>query len=133
MPQRYYLDSENLDLELEKIDNNLYQMLDLAYLHEDMVNTIESLMSDWCKENLNIFEKLQAKFDGLSEDTKQYYSDFDEYLSESGRWWIESFDSLGIDEKESFIQRYRLTIACCLHSNTYDEESIKESIEESWS
>lgn len=132
MPQHFYLDKENLDKELEKIDNNLYEMLDLAYLHEDMVNTIESLMSDWCKENLkNILEALKTEFDELPEDTKKYYSDFDEYLSED-RWWIESFGQLNDVEKENFIQRYRLTIACCLHSNTYDEETIKESIEESW-
>lgn len=132
MPQHFYLDKENLDKELEKIDNNLYEMLDLAYLHEDMVNTIESLMSDWCKENLNnILEALQTEFDELPEDTKKYYSDFDEYLSED-RWWIESFGQLNDVEKERFIERYRLTIACCLHSNTYDEETIKESIEESW-
>jgi hypothetical protein len=132
MPQRFYLDKENLDKELEKIDNNLFDMLDLAYLHEDMVNTIESLMSDWCKENLNILETLQTEFDELPEDTKKYYSDFDEYLSDSGRWWMESFNQLNDQEKENFIQRYRLTIACCLHSNTYDEETIKETIEESW-
>jgi hypothetical protein len=132
MPQHFYLDKENLDAELEKIDTNLFQMLDLAYLHEDMVNTIESLMADWCKENLSTYQKIEKEFEELSDDDKKYYSDFDEYLSDSGRWWIETFGQLNDQEKENFIQRYRLTIACCLHSNTYDEETIKETIEDSW-
>lgn len=101
MPQRFYLDKENLDSELEKIDNNLFEMLDLAYLHEDMVNTIESLMSDWCKENLNILETLQTEFDELPENTKKYYSDFDEYLSDCGRWWMESFNQLKTKKKKT--------------------------------
>jgi hypothetical protein len=132
MPQRFYLDKENLDAELEKIDTNLYQMLDLAYLHEDMVNTIETLMSDWCKENLNTYQNIEKEFRELSDDDKKYYSDFDEYLSDMGRWWIESFSQLSDEDKETFIQRYRLTIACCLDSNTYNEETIKESINNSW-
>jgi hypothetical protein len=132
MPQRFYLDKENLDTELEKVDTNLFQMLDLAYLHEDMVNTIETLMSEWCKENLNTYQNIEKEFSELSDDDKKYYSDIDEYLSDMGRWWIESFSQLSDDDKETFIQRYRLTIACCLHTNTYDEETIKETIEDSW-
>jgi len=132
MPQHFYLDKENLDAELEKIDTNLFQMLDLAYLHEDMVNTIESLMADWCKENLSTYQNIEKEFEELSDDDKKYYSDIDEYLSDMGRWWIESFSQLSDDDKETFIQRYRLTIACCLHTNTYDEETIKETIEDSW-
>ena len=47
MPQRFYFDEKDLDGTVNKLDRNLMEMLDFAYLHEDMVNTIEQLMSDW--------------------------------------------------------------------------------------
>ena len=132
MPQRFYLDEENLDQQLEKLDTNLFHMLDFAYLHEDMVNTIEELMSDWVKENLNTYQKLLQEWEEMSDDKRQYYEDINEYLMEYGRWWIEDFSNLSDDDKKMFILRYRLTIAVCLHSGTYNYESLKESIEESW-
>lgn len=115
MPQHFYLDKENLDKQFELIDNNLYQMLDLAYLHEDMIDIIESLMSDWCKE------RDPVRF----ESTRQHY----EYESDMGYWWKESFHELSDDDKNNFILRYRATIYCCLHSNTYDKDDIKRNIE----
>ena len=130
MGQKFYLDKYDLNGQLERLDTNLNQMLEFAYLHEAMVSTIESLMSEWCKENLNTLEALQQKFDELPEDTKNFYGDFDEYLSVYGRWWMETFNQLSNEDKEKFIQRYRLTIACCLSSDTYDEETIKENIEQ---
>jgi hypothetical protein len=132
MPQRFYINEQNLDEQLQKLDENLFQMLDFAYLHEDMINTIESLMSEWGKENLNSYTQILQKWEQMSDEDKSYYYDIDEYLSEDGRWWMESFNNLSDEDKQMFIRRYRLTIASCLHSNTYDYESLKESIEESW-
>lgn len=132
MPQYYNPDKENLDSELEKMDTNLYQMLEQGLLHEDMLSTIESLISEWCKENLNTYETLKKEFEELSVDDKKYYADIDEYIQQMGRWWIETFNQLSNEDKETFLQRYNVTIACCLNSNTYNEETIKESIEDSW-
>jgi len=132
MPQYYNPDKENLDAELDKMDTNLYQMLEQGLLHEDMLSTIESLISEWCKENLNTYESLKKEFEELSVDDKKYYADMDEYIQEMGRWWIETFNQLSNEDKETFLQRYNVTIACCLNSNTYNEETIKESIEDSW-
>jgi hypothetical protein len=132
MPQYYNPDKENLDSELEKMDTNLYQMLEQGLLHEDMLSTIESLISEWCKENLNTYETLKKEFEELSVDDKKYYADIDEYIQQMGRWWIETFKQLSNEDKETFLQRYNVTIACCLNSNTYNEETIKESIEDSW-
>ena len=56
-------------------------MLEFAYLQDDMVSTIEFLMSAWCKENLNTLE--------------------------DSRWWMETFNQLSNEGKEKFIQRYR--------------------------
>lgn len=132
MPQYYNPDKENLDSELEKMDTNLYQMLEQGLLHEDMLSTIESLISEWCKENLNTYETLKKEFEELSVDDKKYYADIDEYIQQMGRWWIETFKQLSNEDKETFLHRYNVTIACCLNSNTYNEETIKESIEDSW-
>ena len=132
MPQYYNPYKENLDSELEKMDTNLYQMLEQGLLHEDMLSTIESLISEWCKENLNTYETLKKEFEELSVDDKKYYADIDEYIQQMGRWWIETFNQLSNEDKETFLQRYNVTIACCLNSNTYNEETIKESIEDSW-
>ena len=132
MPQYYNPDKENLDSELDKMNTNLYQMLDQGLLHEDMVSTIEFLISEWCKENLNTYKTLKKEFDDLSEDDKKYYADFDEYVQQMGRWWIDTFHQLTNQDKETFLQRCNVTIACCLNSHTYNEQTIKETIEESW-
>ena len=107
-------------------------MLEQGLLHEDMLSTIESLISEWCKENLNTYETLKKEFEELSVDDKKYYADIDEYIQQMGRWWIETFKQLSNEDKEIFLLRYNVTIACCLNSNTYNEETIKESIEDSW-
>lgn len=132
MPQRFYFDENDLNGTLEKLDRNLNEMLDFAYLHEDMVNTIEELMSDWGKENLKGYQTILEEYENLPEDQKEWYDDIDDYLREDGRWYITEFDNLTTDEeKTNFIQVYRLTIASCLHSDTYDYESLQNQINES--
>lgn len=132
MPQRFYFDETDLNGTLEKMDRNLMEMLDFAYLHEDMVNTIESLMSDWGKENLPSYSEIIEEYENMDEEQKKWYDDVDEYLSEFGRWWIESFDKLDDEMKKNFIHRYRMTIATCLHSNTYMYEDLMNEVNESY-
>jgi hypothetical protein len=132
MPQRFYFDETDLNGTLEKMDRNLMDMLDFAYLHEDMVNTIEELMSDWGKENLPSYSEIIEEYENMDEEQKKWYDDVDEYLSEFGRWWIESFDKLDDEMKKNFIHRYRMTIATCLHSDTYMYETLMEEVNESY-
>ena len=128
MPQRFYFDENDLDGTLDKLDRNLMEMLDFAYLHEDMVNTIEHLMSDWGKENIPAYQTILGEYNNLPEEEKEWFDDVDEYLSEYGRWWIEEFTKLDDKGKTNFIHAYRLTIATCLHSNTYNYEDLQEEI-----
>ena len=107
-------------------------MLDFAYLHEDMLNTIYELMSEWCKENAPTYNKRIEEFNNIPEDQKEWYDNINDWLNEEGRWWIVEFDRLDEKNKKLFLQRYRLTISYCLHSSTYDYESLKEDIEKGW-
>jgi len=133
MPQRFYLNETDLNGTLEKMDQNLMEMLDFAYLHEDMVNTIEELMSDWAKENLPSYSEIIKEYENMNEEEKDFFDDIDDYISsELGRWWIESFDNLDDEIKKNVIHRYRLTIATCLHSNTYMYEDLMNEINESY-
>lgn len=132
MPQRFYYDENDLDGTVEKLDRNLMEMLDFAYLHEDMVNTIEALMSDWGKENIPTYSDIIEEYENMPEDQKEWYDDVDEYLTEFGRWWMEEFGKLDNEMKVKFIERYRLTIAMCLFSNTYDYETLTKEINESY-
>lgn len=132
MGQRFYIDENDLSGQFNRLDRNLMEMLEFAYLHEDMVNTIEQLMSEWGENNLNGYQELKDEFDALPEDQKDYYDEFEDYLFEMGRWWISEFDNLDDENKKNFIERYRLTIVCCLHSDTYDVEKIREEIEGAW-
>ena len=131
MPQRFYFDENDLDGTLDKLDRNLMEMLDFAYLHEDMVNTIEHLMSDWGKENIPAYETILEEYNNLPEDQKDWYEDVDEFLREDGRWYISEFTNMDEKRKTDFIQAYRLTISMCLHSNTYDYETLQNEINES--
>ena len=70
MPQRFYYDENDLDGTINKLDRNLMEMLDFAYLHEDMVNTIEELMSDWGKENLPTYAGIIEEYENMDEDQK---------------------------------------------------------------
>ena len=85
--------------QLTKLDENLFGMLDFAYLHEDMVNTIEELMSEWGKVNIATFNSRVQEFNDLPEDQKKWYENIDEWLSEDGRWWISEFDNLNDKDK----------------------------------
>ena len=132
MPQRFYYDENDLDGTVEKLDRNLMEMLDFAYLHEDMVNTIEALMSDWGKENIPSYSDIIEEYENMPEDQKEWYDDVDEYLTEFGRWWMEEFGKLDNEMKVKFIERYRLTIASCLFSDTYNYETLMSEINESF-
>lgn len=126
MTQRYNPNKENLNAELKLIDSNLSQMLELAYIHEDMVVTIESLMNEWCKMNLSIYKDYEKEWSQLAIEEKKYGIDI--WLNENGTWWLNTFNQLNDSEKEKYILRYRATIACCLHSDTYDEDDIKRNL-----
>jgi len=133
MPQRFYIDESDLDGQLKKLDENLWGMLDFAYLHEDMTITIESLMGEWFQEAFpDRYESLTEEYNNLEESEKEFYDDFDEWLMDVGRWWMEEFENLDNDNKKLFIERYRLTIASGLHSDTYNEETLMEEINDSW-
>ena len=132
MPQRFYFDEKDLDGTVNKLDRNLMEMLDFAYLHEDMVNTIEQLMSDWGKENMPSYSDIIEEYENMPEDQKEWYDDVDEYLSEFGRWWMEDFGKLDDEMKTKFIHRYRITIATCLFSNTYMYEDLMNEVNESY-
>ena len=133
MPQRFYIDESDLDGQLKKLDENLWGMLDFAYLHEDMTITIESLMGEWFQEAFpDRYESLTEEYNNLEESEKEFYDDIDEWLMDFGRWWMEEFENLDNDNKKLFIERYRLTIASGLHSDTYNEETLMEEINDSW-
>ena len=134
MGQRFYIDESDLDGQLTKLDENLWGMLDFAYIHEDMTNTIDVLMGDWFKEaHPEVYGILEDEYLDLDESDKEFYEDIDEWLMESGRWWFEEFTKLDDEGKKLFIERYRLTISTCLHSNTYDDDKLRSDIDESWS
>lgn len=129
MPQRFYLDENDLIGQLERLDKNLYTMLEFAYLHEDMITTIEDLMSEWGSDNLQYFSEIKKEWEELSDDDKDKYEEFGQFLYEFGRWWIET-DKLTQEEIIKLINRYQITIATALHSDTYCYETIKENIEQ---
>ena len=133
MGQRFYIDESNLEGQLEKLDENLWGMLEFAYIHEDMTNTIDGLMGDWFKEeHPEVYDSIEDEYNNLDESDKEFYEDIDEWLMESGRWWMDEFTKLDDEGKKQFIQRYRLTISTCLHSNTYNDEELRSNIDESW-
>ena len=107
-------------------------MLDFAYLHEDMANTIEELMNEWGKEKMPTYQAIVEEFNSMDEKEKEFYDDIDVYLSDRGRWWFQEFYNLDDANKKLLIKRYRLTIALCLHAKTYDYESLQQDINNSW-
>ena len=133
MGQRFYIDESDLDGQLTKLDRNLWGMLDFAYIHEDMVNTIDLLMEEWFRDEYpEVYEILEDQYRDLDESDKEFYEDMDEWLSEDGRWWFDEFTKLDDDKKKLFIERYRLTISTCLHSITYNDDKLRSDIDESW-
>ena len=125
MGQRFYIDENDLDGQLQKLNNNLYEMLDFAYLHEDTLNDIYDFMFEWTKE-LDIFQNLQNKWDEMS--NVDNYEDINDWLREDGTWWMNEFHNMSDDEKKKLIRRYRLTIQTCL----LNSNNQKDLIEEAW-
>lgn len=132
MPQGFFFNETDLDGTLEKMNRNLMEMLDFAYIHEDTFATIEELMSDWGKKNLPYYSDIIEEYENMEEEQKQWYDDVDDYLTEIRRWWIESFDKLNDEMKKNFIHRYRITIATCLHSDSYMYEDLMSEVNESY-
>ena len=108
--------------------------MEFAYIHEDMVNTIEELVNEWAKDNLTQeYQKLIVYWDEMSEDEKTSYSDVEDFIQiDCTRWWVDSFPDLEVELKKKFIERFRLTVGVCMSSITFDYETIKESIEKYW-
>ena len=134
MGTHFYLDENDLNGQFTRLNNNLNEMMEFAYIHEDMVNTIEELVNDWAKENLTKeYQKVLVSWDEISEKEKAEYTDVEDYIQNyHSRWWVYSFPDLEVDLKKKFIQRFRLTVILCMRSSTYDSKKIKESIEKDW-
>ena len=134
MGQQFYLDENDLNGQFERLNANLYEMMEFAYIHEDMVNTIEELVNEWAKDNLTQeYQKLIVYWDEMSEDEKTSYSDVEDFIQmDCTRWWVDSFPDLEVELKKKFIERFRLTVGVCMSSITFDYETIKESIEKYW-
>ena len=130
MPQRFYLDQRDLKGQLTRLDDTLSNMLEFAFLHEDMVSTIESLMNEWSVEVFpNKLDEFKKDYDSLPESEKGFYPDFDEFMYDHSLWWLDQESDKNL---KMVIERLRLTIGVCLHSSTYDEDSLKEKIESNW-
>lgn len=134
MGQQFYLDENDLNGQFERLNANLYEMMEFAYIHEDMVNTIEELVNEWAKDNLTQeYQKLIVYWDEMSEDEKTSYSDVEDFIQmDCTRWWVDSFPGLEVELKKKFIERFRLTVGVCMSSSTYDYDTIKGNIEKYW-
>ena len=134
MGQQFYLDENYLNGQFERLNANLYEMMEFAYIHEDMVNTIEELVNEWAEDNLILeYQKLLGYWDEMSEDEKSMYKDAEDFIQmDCTRWWVDSFPDLEIELKKKFIERFRLTVGVCMSSITLDCETIKENIEKYW-
>jgi diphthamide synthase subunit DPH2 len=134
MGQQFYLDENDLNGQFERLNANLYEMMEFAYIHEDMVNTIEELVNEWAKDNLTLeYQKLIVYWDEMSEDEKTSYSDVEDFIQmDCTRWWVDSFPGLEVELKKKFIERFRLTVGVCMSSSTYDYDTIKGNIEKYW-
>jgi hypothetical protein len=134
MGQQFYLDENDLNGQFERLNANLYEMMEFAYIHEDMVNTIEELVNEWAKDNLTQeYQKLLGYWDEMSEDEKSSYSDAEDFIQMNcTRWWVDSFPDLEVELKKKFIERFRLTVGVCMSSNTFDYDTIKINIEKYW-
>ena len=134
MGQQFYLDENDLNGQFERLNANLYEMMEFAYIHEDMVNTIEELVNEWAKDNLTQeYQKLLGYWDEMSEDEKSSYSDAEDFIQmDCTRWWVDSFPDLEVELKKKFIERFRLTVGVSMSSNTFDYDTIKGNIEKYW-
>jgi hypothetical protein len=134
MGQQFFLDENNLNGQFERLNANLYEMMEFAYIHEDTVNTIEELVNEWAKDNLTQeYHKLIGYWDEMSEDEKSSYSDAEDFIQmDCTRWWVDSFPDLEVELKKKFIERFRLTVGVSMSSNTFDYDTIKGNIEKYW-
>jgi hypothetical protein len=134
MGQQFYLDENNLNGQFKRLNTNLIEMMEFAYIHEDMVNMIEELVNEWAKDNLTQeYQKLLACWDEMSDDEKSMYKDAEDFIQmDCTRWWVDSFPDLEVELKKKFIERFRLTVGVCMSSNTYDYETIKDNIDKYW-
>lgn len=134
MGQRFYLDENDLNGQFERLNSNLYEMLEFAYIHEDMVNCIEVLFDEWAKENFTkVYQKLLDGSDNISEEEKSIYNDVENLIQMNYTgWWVDSFVNLEVELKKKFIERFRLTVGVCITSHTYDYDSINLEIEKHW-
>ncbi len=134
MGQQFYLDENDLNGQFERLNANLYEMMEFAYIHEDMVNTIEELVNEWAKDNLTLeYQKLLGYWDEMSEDEKSSYSNAEDFIQmDCTRWWVDSFPDLEVELKKKFIERFRLTVGVSMSSNTFDYDTIKGNIEKYW-
>jgi hypothetical protein len=134
MAQQFYLDENDLNSQFDRLKANLYEMMEFAYIHEDMVNTIEELVNEWAKDNLTLeYQKLLGYWDEMSEDEKSSYSDAEDFIQmDCTRWWVDSFPDLEVELKKKFIERFRLTVGVSMSSNTFDYDTIKGNIEKYW-
>ena len=132
--QQFYLDENDLNGQFERLNANLYEMMEFAYIHEDMVNTIEELVNEWAKDNLTLeYQKLLGYWDEMSEDEKSSYSNAEDFIQmDCTRWWVDSFPDLEVELKKKFIERFRLTVGVSMSSNTFDYDTIKGNIEKYW-
>lgn len=134
MGQHFYLDENDLNGQFERLNANLYEMMEFAYIHEDMVSTIEALVDEWAKDNLTKeYQKLLGYWDEMSEGEKSGYKDAEDFIQmDCTRWWVDSFPDLEVELKKKFIERFRLTVGVCMRSNTYNYETIKDTIDKYW-
>jgi len=134
MGQQFYLDENDLNGQFKRLNTNLYEMMEFAYIHEDLVNTIEELINEWTKNNLTVeYQKLLGYWDEMSEEEKSMYQDAEDLIQMNYTgWWVESFPDLEVELKKKFIERYRLTVGVCMNSNTYDYDTIKDNIDKYW-
>ncbi len=134
MGQRFYLDENNLEGQLKRLNTNLYEMMEFAYIHEDIVNIIEQLIGEWAKDNLkDEYQKLIGYWDEMSEDEKSMYEGAEDFIQmDCTRWWLDSFSDVELELKKKFIERFRLTVAICIFSSSYDIDINREKIEREW-
>ena len=79
-------------------------------------------------ENANIYA-IKHYDNPHCENEKEFYDDFNKFIYDYGNWWL---DQESDENLKMVIERFRLTIGVCLHSSTYDEDSLKEEIESNW-
>lgn len=127
MGQRIFFDENDLLGQFKRMNETLLNMLEFAWIHEDKIITIESLMSRWAVTEIST-QRFKVEWN-KNKSLRNAYSDFDDFLGLD--WWRNEFEFVDDQIKKSLIERFRLTIDICLFSNTYDEETLWKIIEKS--